>query len=90
MSVGRGGGRLASRPYRGAWMERNHPHLNLPPSRGKRYIGAFRGVLVVRLGGDDIDEAAGDVDQLSDFLVLGVGLDAGAGEGYLADFFLGD
>ncbi len=42
------------------------------------------------LGGDDVDEAAGDVYQLSDFLALGVGLDTGAGQGHFVDFVLGD
>ena len=42
------------------------------------------------LGGDDVDEAAGDVDQLSDVFAFGMSLDAGAGEGHFPDFVLGD
>ncbi len=39
------------------------------------------------LGGYYVDEAAGDVDELSDGFALGVGLNSSAGEGHLSHFF---
>ena len=39
------------------------------------------------LGGYYVDEAAGDVDQLSDGFALGVGLNSRAGQGHLSHFF---
>ena len=39
------------------------------------------------LGGYYVDEAAWDVDQLSDGFALGVGLNSRAGEGHLSHFF---
>ena len=42
------------------------------------------------LGGYYVDEAAGDVDQLSHGFALGVGLNSGAGEGDLSHFFFRD
>ena len=41
----------------------------LGPSRNREFLAG--------LGGDDVDEAAGDVDYAADGLAVGVGLDAG-------------